>query len=225
MLQNDYIMRLITQFINAVALLRRYQKAEEYEKALQTTGDTFTKLFGVGSDFFNSLSEENLINLLHTGGVLDRDKTVIIAALLKIEGDVYDAQEKSDESFHRYLKSLHLYLESYLYDNPGARPQSVPADYYGDVEELLRKLDGYELPQYIKNRLWQYYEREGNYSRAEDLLYELYEDSPDNFIFDQGLAFYDRLLQKSDQQLDAGDLPRDEVEEGRINWLAFKNEH
>jgi hypothetical protein len=222
MLKNDYIMRIIEQFINAMALILRYQKADEYEKALQTTGDTFTKIFGAGSDFFNSLADQDLINLLKTNGALDKDKTIMIAALLKIEGDLFESQKNSDESSHRYLKSLNLYLESYLNDNPNGRAQTISTDYYNDIENLLQKLDSYELPPQTKNRIWQYFEKEGKYSRAEDLLYELYEETPEDDLFGQGISFYDRLMQKNDQQLNAGDLPRDEVEEGRLKWLTFK---
>ena len=55
----------------------------------------------------------------------------------------------------------------------------------------------------------------GRYAQAEDLLYELLEAAPGSKqMVVQGVSFYQRLLQKSNQELITGNLPRAEIEEG-----------
>ena len=52
-------------------------------------------------------------------------------------------------------------------------------------------------------------------AKAEDILFELLETHPaDQEIRAQGIAFYKRLLAKSDADLQAGDFSRSEVHEG-----------
>ncbi len=87
--------------------------------------------------------------------------------------------------------------------------------YFVETEEILARLDAYELPVKTKRQVMEYYEKTGRYARAEDLLFELVETEPANAeLFTQGLAFYARLQQKSDAELVAGNFSRAEVEEG-----------
>jgi hypothetical protein len=53
-------------------------------------------------------------------------------------------------------------------------------------------------------------------------LWELVETEDGDEYVEEGIDFYDRLLAKPDEDLVAGDLPRDEVAEGlaRIRALA-----
>jgi len=55
----------------------------------------------------------------------------------------------------------------------------------------------------------------GRYAKAENALYAIL-DSHAGFA-DEGRRFYERLLTKSDEQLAAGNLPREEVLEGMSN--------
>jgi hypothetical protein len=54
--------------------------------------------------------------------------------------------------------------------------------------------------------------------KAEDALYALLEAAPDHLdVMDWGITFYERLQGRSDDDLDAGNLPRSEVEAGLNN--------
>jgi len=53
------------------------------------------------------------------------------------------------------------------------------------------------------------------YGTAEDALYE-WLDRGDADAATEGLAFYDRLLKKPDEELVRGNLPRSEVQEGSL---------
>ena len=57
---------------------------------------------------------------------------------------------------------------------------------------------------------------------AEDILFRLIEfDAEDAAVTQVGIAFYETLRGKSDAELIAGNLPRDEVESGFQEWLAL----
>jgi hypothetical protein len=71
------------------------------------------------------------------------------------------------------------------------------------------------MPAHIKFKLFQYYELVGVYGKAEDILYELIEMKYSD-ILAEAKSFYLRLLDKSDQELIDGHLPREEVQEGLI---------
>ncbi|MFL5697429.1 MAG: DUF6483 family protein, partial [Ktedonobacteraceae bacterium] len=77
-----------------------------------------------------------------------------------------------------------------------------------------------ELPLKTKIKIFRYFEKMGSYARAEDVLFEMVEgeekekEPADNEVIEQGIAFYNRLLKKSDTDLKAGNLSREEVEEG-----------
>jgi len=53
----------------------------------------------------------------------------------------------------------------------------------------------------------------GKYARSEDRLFELAKRRPEEGL-QVGIPFYERLLKKTDQELERGNLPRNEVKEG-----------
>ena len=63
--------------------------------------------------------------------------------------------------------------------------------------------------------LMEHYERAGAFAQAENALFAMIESQPQNkAVLESGRAFYHRLLSKSDAVLAAGDLSRDELEQG-----------
>ncbi len=61
----------------------------------------------------------------------------------------------------------------------------------------------------------------GRYADAEDALFEAIDAAPDDSgPIDSGILFYQRLLAKDDAELEAGDLPRDEVKTGLAELLG-----
>jgi tetratricopeptide (TPR) repeat protein len=209
MIRQDYIMRLIEQLGSVLVKLLRLKESGEYQEALQTINRTYQQFFGLSADLIGSVPDDYLLDTLKTGEVLDGDKCIIIALLLKEEGDVYEALKNHDESYHRYLKSLRLFLEVVISNAPMSLPEHL-----AQVETVIHNLEPYDLPPAVKTRLWQYYEKTGNYAKAEDVLFRLLDAQPRGKISQEGIAFYKRLLAKSDAELQAGGLPRDEVEEG-----------
>lgn len=68
------------------------------------------------------------------------------------------------------------------------------------------------LPPNVKDQLWRYAEQTGQFAKAEDWLFALLADAPGNDdLIRRGIAVYQRLCERSDAELQAGQLPREEV--------------
>jgi hypothetical protein len=106
-----------------------------------------------------------------------------------------------------YRKSLSLLIETYLSSGEPVEPRHLEC-----IEIILEKLSGRSLPTDVLERIFRYEEAMGRYAKAENALYAIL-DTQTGFV-NEGRDFYERLLKKSDDQLAAGNLPRDEVQEG-----------
>jgi len=210
MVNKDYILRMAEKFGRAMAIILHLRKYSKHEEALIYADDMLLQMTGLTSSFINSVSDEMLIQAISPLGMLNVDKCLWIAVLLKAEGEIYQEMEKSNESYYRYLKSLNLYL---LALSREASMQDTTL--YNDIAEILNKLEDYELPLSMKEMLFPYYEHIGKYDKAEDVLFEVIEaDTTNTTFFERGRAFYKRLRTKNDADLLVGNLSRDEVEEG-----------
>jgi hypothetical protein len=139
-----------------------------------------------------------------------RDRTLLGATLLREAGDIAIATGRHDEGRAQYLKALHLLLEMRDESEASELPEFVPK-----VEMLVAALDAAPLPLSTHALLMRHYEATGQFAKAEDALYAMLEVEPGNArLIEFGNAFYRRLLGQSDTALAAGNLPRNEVEEG-----------
>lgn len=210
MINKDYILRLAERFGRYLAIILRLRKFNQNEEALIYIDDLLLNTTGFTSRFLNSLSEETIIQMLSPLGQLNVEAALWCGLLLKMEGETYEEMGQSSESYHRYLKALHLLLEVLRHENITGEPEFAQA-----ITGLIKKLDDYELPNSIKEKLFMYYEHIGSYGKAEDIFFELLEADPDESgLIEQGKAFYGRLLTKDNADLLAGNLSREEAQEG-----------
>ncbi len=216
MINKDYILRMAEKFGRAMAVILHLREYNKHEEALIYTDDLLLQATGLTSRFINSVSDEMLIQAISPLGILNVDKCLWIAILLKAEGEIYEELENANESYYRYLKSLHLYLLA-LPHEPSIQDSSI----FNDIQELLNKLEDYELPLLMKEKLFPYYEHVGAYDKAEDVLFEVVE--VDKTFLERGRAFYARLRTKDDATLRLGNLSKNEVEEGlaQLETLAY----
>ena len=215
MINKDYILRMAERFGRYLAIILRLREYNKQEEALLYIDELFLQTTGLTTGFINSASEEMLLNLISPLGVLNIEKCLWMAVLLQQEGDIYVELGKSNESYYRYLKALHLFLEVASHNS-----DVKDIDITMAIEDILNKLAEYELPLKTKNKIFRYFEKMGSYARAEDVLFEMVEgdgeekETGGSEIIEQGIAFYNRLLKKSNTDLKAGNLSREEVEEG-----------
>jgi hypothetical protein len=92
MIRNDYLMRLIEQFTQALAIALGFKRARDYPKALSVIQNTLQQIFGVDAKFIDTIPEEDLLVLLRINGTIEPDRAVMIATLEKLTGEIYEAQ-------------------------------------------------------------------------------------------------------------------------------------
>lgn len=214
MVNKDYLMRQIELFTRKLTILLGLRQYNKFEEALIYIDDLYLQMLGLTSHFVNSLSENMLLEMISPLGVLNVDKCLWLAVLLKAEGDIYDDQGKQTESYYRYLKSLFLFLSAFSYEKT---LRDTPLG--TELVTLLNKLDEYELPLLISKKLFVYYELQGQYGKAEDTLFEILDregigKTEREQLVEDGKAFFERLQRKSDADLLAGNFSRAEIEEG-----------
>ena len=187
------------------------KKEQLWQRAETLADEEFHKLVGAGSQAIAQLSETELLARLIQGEPTQviREKTLMLVALFSEAGDIAAAQERSEESRACYLKGLNLLLDTLV--NEGLEcPTFVPK-----VETFLGALAGPVLPLPTQIRLMQHFEQLGEFAKAEDALFAMLDTQPEQpGLREFGMAFYQRLLGKSDAALAAGNLPRPELETG-----------
>ena len=156
MTQKDYILRIAEDVGRALAQIIYHKEIHDYQGALSLIDELFKQTVGMGSGFIHAISEETLLAMLTLLGILNVEKALLIATLLKAEGDIYEDQGNPDAAYDSYLKSLNLFLEILLRDDNLHDLHVFP-----QVEDLLGKLEEYELPLNTRCLLSQYYKQIG----------------------------------------------------------------
>ena len=208
MVNKDYIMRLIEQLSQAIAKILFNVENKNYEAATNEINLSYRGLTGLDPLLVNSMSDQELISFITKDKTAYQEKCLVIARLLRAEAEVNEIINNDfNNALGKYWKSLSLYLELSL-NNIDAIKDNSP-----HIEFILAKIKSYTLPLHIKYKLFRYCELIGEYSKAEDLLFELVDSKyPD--IISEGKNFFQRLSQKSNEELSAGNLPREELKNG-----------
>jgi hypothetical protein len=212
MIRRDYILRMIEEFMQALARLDALKKEQRWQEAGQTVDEQVQRLIGAGSESLEQLSETELLAQLIASGPTQsvRDKTLMLTTLLKEAGDLAIAQNRTEAGQSCYLKGLHLLLEILGQGEVSEMPAFVP-----QVELFAAALRDSALPLHTLARLMAHYERTGQFDKAENALFAMLDSEPgDPRIVDFGFAFYQRLQAQTDAALAGGSLPRAELEAG-----------
>ena len=158
MTQKDYILRIAENVGRALAQIIYEREIHEYQGALSLIDELCKQTVGAGSGFIHAVSDETVLAMLTLLGILNVEKALLIATLLKAEGDIYEEQGNPDAAYESYLKALNLFLEVVLRDDRLHDLRVSP-----EVEDILGKLEAYELPLDTRRLLFQYYEQRRAY--------------------------------------------------------------
>jgi tetratricopeptide (TPR) repeat protein len=205
MYQRDYMMRMILQLTEVLGQSMGMRRQDKQKQALELTDGLMGRFFRLGSKLLNKLSLADLLSMMRTGDILETEKALAAASLLKEEGDIYEELGNPEESFPRHVKALMLFIEA---RKEGAKPDWMELD--ATIHSLADKLKNEKLNSGTRKQIVLFYEQSGNYAKAEDELFRMLENGMDNAPV-YGLELYDRLLSKVDDDLEAGGLPRQEV--------------
>lgn len=211
-------MQLVAQLTAVITQAARLGIDDEYQEALETTDGALRQLTGLGTNAWLGMATEDILANLSMrddlGGV---ETAVFMVGIFYQEGELYAAQDDDDRADYRFLRALQLQL-ALLNTYPDIPLPSVVAT----VPALNGRLAENEviLPAETNHALMLYYEATGAFSAAEDALYDWIDAEPGSSeALEAGIALYQQLLLKPDEELEAGGLPRDEVAEGLEDLL------
>ncbi|WJH34043.1 hypothetical protein N6H14_29450 [Paenibacillus sp. CC-CFT747] len=86
MYQRDYILRMIEQITTAIATISGLRKEQKQQQAFDLLEELLNRHFRLNSKLLTSLSERDIIGILQKDGVVESEKVLILAAMLKEEG-------------------------------------------------------------------------------------------------------------------------------------------
>ena len=212
MLRRDYFLRIIEEFIQALARMRSLKSEQSWQQLDEMVEAEFHRLAGTSREELLALDETELLAKIirNDSGQAVKEKVLFLATLLKEAGDSETARNNPEKARTMYLKGLHLLIGVLLRNEAFEVPLFVPK-----VEEFVAALADAALPSETEALLMQHYERTGQFGRAEDALYSLMELLPaEPKVIQFGMSFYQRIAAFPDSTLAEGNLPRKEVETG-----------
>src|SRR5689334_2506600 len=108
MIRRDYILRLIEEFVKALARIQSLKKDGKLGEAGLLTEEEFKRFTGIDSAALLKMSETELLARLIDTEPLHamREKLFILTTLLKEAGDIAAAEDRISESRACYLKGL-----------------------------------------------------------------------------------------------------------------------
>jgi tetratricopeptide (TPR) repeat protein len=212
MFKRDYLMRqfdmLALVIVRAIGLLQE----KKPDAALQAIDEELQRLTGFDSHTLSHLTDHELVTGQMVGETATdtRARRIVLATLLATAGEIHDLLGREDDHYRCTLGALDLLLSLPVTEDPLDLPAATPT-----VDRLVDALAEYGLPPDTHLRLFRYYEESGRYADAEDMLFEIIDAEPDSpEVRALGIAFFHRLLEQTDEALEAGNLPRAEVEAG-----------
>jgi hypothetical protein len=210
MIRRDYILRMIEEFIRALAKINGLKQQQRWREADTSLEEQATSLTGTDLATICTLTDTELLaRLLQTGEFqAQSEKSFMLARVVIEAAEVADAENRNLQSQALRLKALHLLLHTSLRGEVYEWPEFVPA-----IDLVLQRLDRAQLPIHTQALLMQYFERTGQFAKAEDALHAMLEvAAPNPQLRELAVSFYHRLLVQSDTALEDGNLPRSEIE-------------
>ena len=144
MYTRDYIMRMIEQLAQVLARVVFHKNLYDYPKALDEIRLGGKNLVGIDWAAFVGLSDKDMIDIIRVPASDDARLYTLAADLLVAEADIRSLQENDDIAWTRNVCAFSLYCETL---------KVVPsAEIEGKAEEVLRLIEGYELPSWIEEK-------------------------------------------------------------------------
>lgn len=208
----DYFLRMIHQLAQVIAKVLKMSEVKQYDSALEEIQLSAKQLLGMDLRMLTSLSDTEFIRLLSLGERFEVEKCVVTAELLGLIGKVRERQGDEDGKYSSYSTSLSLFLELLFRES-----ETLPKEYFDEIDMLIGKLSSYVLSSDLLQKLFRFYGIVCRYDAAENVLFDLVER--DAAFGAEGVKFYERLRKETDEELEKGKLPRNEIEAGLAELL------
>jgi tetratricopeptide (TPR) repeat protein len=197
-------MRQIEQVGRILAAIIGLAKGGRGDEALGMFDEAYKPLLGVGTGVVAALDDAQLVDMLSSGSNPDMRRVALALELLKTEADLYAGAGQAGEAAVRYRRAVAL-----------AGTLAARSERLLDRElatDLLKRAGDLELSVPQRLAAARVLEALGRYADAEDALFEVIDERPeDPEPVDEAIAFCQRLRPLEPEQLAAGGLSLQEV--------------
>jgi len=208
MIHSDYIMRMVSMLASFLARILAHKGSRTFPIALTEIDQAGRTLVGMDRAMMRLFNADQLMGLFGSDQSVAVPKAYVLGVLMSEEAEILDLQEHPEEAAAVRPKALHLLLATFL-DNEGP----IEDGHEIRIDRCLRACEQGTIPAPVLTLLVRQLEMTGRYARAEDRVHDLLEVDRSSLTFAR--EFYARLLLRSDAELEAGGLTREEVESGR----------
>ena len=206
MIERDYIMRMIQMLAQALSRILFLKNQREYPEAIGEIQKASKKILGIEVEVLRRLSDIQMIDLLSLDAGLGIPKCFAAGMLLKEEAEIVSGTKTPGESIDIYKKALSLLTESGIRNKGPFDPSHGKA-----IDDIAGVLKGGDVPVHTLKKLFCFYELARCYAKAADVLFEVITKEP-SFV-EEGVRYCERLKQKPDEELGAGNCSRKAIEE------------
>jgi len=204
---------MIDTLIKVLERILLLKEGKNYNDALDEIEKTTKELFGFDRKFINSLSDSQLIKMVSVSETMIAPNCYLLGVLFKEEAEIYKLQGDPEKSMELYERSFNFFIEGLKKLNV-----TIEQDHLAKISQVVSKLEHEDISLETERNLFFFYEFNGKFDKAEDLIYDLI--TFDSKYIEDGIQFCERLLKKEDDVLIKGNLPREEVTE---SLLSLKN--
>lgn len=201
-------MRQIEMLGAFVRKLLKQIDEHDLEEAASDADAAARRFVGVPLIVLENQPPDGFEEFLSMGDQFDYMRGLAAATLLELRGTL--ARSEGDETTAFRLWTIAANLLIRCHQSPD---EQVQTSCLNRLDSVLLALQEYEIPSFLHRSLTEHYERLGNYSRAEDHLFQAIAQQKDADAITWARAFYQRLQSISDQQLAQGDFSRQEIAE------------
>lgn len=181
---------------------------KDIELAKALINKQFRALIGLDIDTISTLSFNTIKNMLSKENQYNAEKFIALGELLKLEGIVSEKENDIALKVFYYKKVIEAFNEGYEEDN------SIDKKFLTESIDVIEDLKLYDIGIKYEKYIFRIYELLGKFDKAEDMLFQIIDESnKDKSIISEGIAFYNRLKELSNKDLEDGNLSLEEVRE------------
>jgi tetratricopeptide (TPR) repeat protein len=206
LLEDPIFQTLVAAISAAIARLTNLKTAGLYQEAHQEIDNRLEEIIGLKSDQLQHLGDAFIIDLLTVNEFLDVERLWYVAELIQAEGEIKITQGRLSEGQENQTRALGFFIEVAF-----AAGENLP-QIHERIDSLFDRLHE-KVPEEILFSLYDYYDQRGDYARALSALNQalvISRDNPDLVL--EKKAYLQRLSQKTDEELERGDLTRGQIE-------------
>ena len=172
MIQRDYLMRMVEEFFKMLSILLDSKNGgdlREIEKNLDLAAE---KILGMDRKTLCEIDPSQLKQELIRSGSTHEfiARAQVMSRILTESAELAEREGRERDSVELYVKALNLLLDTIIGGEPVELLEFTPR-----IEGVLDSLGGISLPAETLIGLMQYFEKQGEYAKAEDQLFQLCE--------------------------------------------------